>query len=79
MREHWARSPLATRALWMTGFEAGVDSNWGAALAPHETRDLSVVYVVLDEFDEQADPLFVFAPYANDDADRVAFRIKSLL
>ena len=37
------------------------------------------MYVVLDEFDEQADPLFVFAPYANDDADRVAFRIKSLL
>lgn len=32
-----------------------------------------------DEFDEQADPLFVFSSYANDDADRVAFRIKSLL
>ena len=30
-------------------------------------------------YDEQADPLFVFSSYANDDADRVAFRIKSLL
>ncbi|MFR4803663.1 MAG: hypothetical protein ACLT98_10320 [Eggerthellaceae bacterium] len=51
-------SALATRALWMTGFEAGVDSNWGAHW--HLTNADLRLCTSCDEFDEQADPLFVF-------------------
>lgn len=69
-------SMLATRIMWMTGFDRATNSDRACTLAPHETRDLSVVYVVPDVFDEQADPLFCFYALGGPDS---AFRIKSLL
>lgn len=69
-------SMLSTRAIWMTGFDSATNSGGNCTLAPHETQDLSVVYVVPDVFDEQADPLFcLYGP----EGPSAAFRIKSLL
>lgn len=69
-------STLATRAVWETGYDGATNSGGGCTLAPGETQELTVVYVVPDELDEQYDPLFVFDVYGGKAA---AFRIKSLL
>lgn len=71
---HFSR--MASRVMWTTGFDAATNSGWDCVLAPGETRELSVVYVVSDELDEQDDPLFCLSSYQS---DSVAFRIKSLL
>lgn len=69
-------STLAATPVWATGYDGRTNSGQEYVLAPHETRDLSVVYVVPDVLDELDDPLFNLSWYGTDGS---AFRIKSLL
>lgn len=70
-------SMLAAAVVWTTGYDGRTNSGQEYTLAPHETQDLSMVYIVPDALDEVDDPLFGFFLY--DDAGNTAFRIKSLL
>lgn len=69
-------SILGTSALWETGYDGATNSGGGCTLAPGEARELTVVYVVPDELDQQNDPLFVLSMWPGETA---AFRIKPLL
>lgn len=76
-------STMSSRAIWATGFDAATNSGDEVTLAPHETRELTAVYVVSDKFAEQSDPMVTLSSYENTGGEReyndVAFRIKSLL
>ncbi len=72
-------SMLAATPVWATGYDGRTNSGDDCTLAPHETRDLSVVYVVPDVLDELDDPLFRMSWNGSNEGSSGAFRIKSLL